>query len=554
MKKMKVAVLIFMTLTVSVILAQVKPAAAGTYSISQLDTGMVSDDLYPAINNHGQIVWFHNGCQFQTGDPEYTYTETGKYLLYQGGSLTPLNITTNYDYPWNYFHAPHLLLNDRGQIGYLIEKDGGYKIYFHDGPGGSPQLASGSLTTKSDVQLNQQGQMVWDSYDADTNLQVYLFNNGQGQGIPITNYTYTGSSTGFSGGLSLNDVGQVLWTDRFYDEDSNLVQYIQLYKEGVTQSIYSTINTMFFLQINNQGQVVWVEQDQATGRSNIMLYDGGSANVIPGGDGFLTGYVTFPQINNRGQVMWLGKKTSDSEEYNIYLYSDGSTTQVTNYTNSGTYVGTIDLYENYTDARTKFAPHLNNNGEIVWVTRVPNSSNPSYYDLTVQVYSGGQVTQLDHWTVNPTSPAFSTDVAMHAAYAQINDAGQVTWSRYNGAIVPDLNSDFEIYLATPVTLYATWAGTGLYKWDGGAWTQLHSAVPASMVVSGSTLYANFAGYGLYSWNGSAWTQLHSAIPTSMVVSGSTLYATFAGYGLYSWNGSAWTQLHSAVPATMVTGF
>jgi hypothetical protein len=68
------------------------------------------------------------------------------------------------------------------------------------------------------------------------------------------------------------------------------------------------------------------------------------------------------------------------------------------------------------------------------------------------VYSGGRVTQLDHWTVNPTSPMFSPEVAMHAAYAQINDAGQVTWARYNGAIVPNLNSDFEIYLATPVTL------------------------------------------------------------------------------------------------------
>jgi len=47
-----------MSLTVSVILVQVNPAAAATYAISQLNTGMVSDDLYPAINNQGQIVCF----------------------------------------------------------------------------------------------------------------------------------------------------------------------------------------------------------------------------------------------------------------------------------------------------------------------------------------------------------------------------------------------------------------------------------------------------------------------------------------------------------------
>jgi hypothetical protein len=454
MKKIAVAAFILITLTPIILLTQANPAAAGAYSVSRLDKGMVSDDLFPAINNRGEIVWYHAACQFQIGDPPVTYTETGKYYFYQGGSLTELNIHKNYDAPWNYFHPPPPLLNDQGQIGYLIQDykdDGKYKIYFHDGPVGAPQLASSGLPIKYDVQLNQQGQMVWDSYDDNANLQVYLFNNGHGQGIPITNYTYTGSYTGFSGGLSLNDAGQVVWTDRSY-EAANLVQTIRLLKEDATQSIYSSMNTMFFIQINNQGQVVWLEQDQATGKSNIMLYDGGIAKIIPGGDGFLWGYVTFLQMNNRGQVMWLGKKTDDNAEYNIYLYSNGSTTQVTHYTNNGTYVGVIDLYENWDNAKTKFSPYLNNNGEIVWVTKVPNSSHPTYLDLAVEVYSGGRITQLDRWTADPYMFANWGDAALHAVYAQINDVGQVVWSRYKGADVPNLSSDFEIYLATPVTL------------------------------------------------------------------------------------------------------
>ncbi len=47
----------------------------------------------------------------------------------------------------------------------------------------------------------------------------------------------------------------------------------------------------------------------------------------------------------------------------------------------------------------------------------------------------------------------------------------------------------------------------------------------------TTLYADFAGYGLYTWDGSTWSQLHSLSPASIAVSGSTLYATFTGYGL-----------------------
>ena len=452
---MKVAVLIFMALAVSVILTQANPAAAGTYSFSQLDKGMVSDDLYPAINNQGQIVWYHHGCQFEIGNPPDTswYIEEGKYYFYQGGSLTPLNIHTNYAYPWNYFHAPLPLLNDRGQIGYVIQdyNDGGYKIYFNDGPGSSPQLASGSFPMKWDLQLNQQGQMVWYCSDANSIAQVYLFNNGQGQGSPITSYTSSAGLVGFFSGLSLNDAGQVVWIDRTYDATSTLVHNIQLYQSGVTTRIYSTYNQIFYTKINKQGQVVWSER--AGVQSNIMLYDNGSANPIAGGDGVLDAQnVPFLQINNKGQVMWLGKTTANSE-YNIYLYSNGSTTQVTNYTNNGTGVGIIDVFENNSDERTKFAPYLNNNGEIVWVTKVPNSSNPTYYDLAVQVYSGGQVTQLDRWTYNWSMASTWTQDTMYPAYAQINDAGQVTWCRYNGAPdVADRNSDFEIYLATPVTL------------------------------------------------------------------------------------------------------
>lgn len=457
MKKFSFPALILITLTPIILLIQANSAGAGPYATRQLDTGLVSDDLFPTINNRGEIVWYHAACQIQTGEPPVTYTETGKYYFYQGGSRTVLNVPANNDPPSNYTHPPLPLLNDQGQIAYLIQDykgDGNYKIYFHNGPEGAPQLASSTASQPWDVQLNGQGRMVWANYGANVIPQVYLFENGQGLGTQITNYTDPSGWTGFSSGsLSLNDAGQAVWIERAYDAEAfAYVNHIRLrHQDGTTQRIYSTPNAMTFTRINSQGQVAWLEQNPETG-SSIMLYDGTSARHIPGGDGFLQGHVSPDlQINDRGQVMWLGNSPESSSWYNIFLYSNGATTQITHYTDAANVV--IDTQANWDNVKSKFAPRLNNNGEILWVTSVPNSAKSYLLDLELQVYSRGRITQLDRWTVNPMTTANWGDAALHAVYAQINDAGQVVWSRFKGPEVPTLfNSDFEIYLATPVTL------------------------------------------------------------------------------------------------------
>jgi hypothetical protein len=100
-------------------------------------------------------------------------------------------------------------------------------------------------------------------------------------------------------------------------------------------------------------------------------------------------------------VAW--KKRGDID-HNIYLYSNGNMTRVTHYQNDYG-MGTIfDLWQNsLTEAKTKFAPHMNNKGEIVWVTRIPNASNPSYWDMAVNAYNEGQITELNGWTVIPNA-------------------------------------------------------------------------------------------------------------------------------------------------------
>ena len=103
------------------------------------------------------------------------------------------------------------------------------------------------------------------------------------------------------------------------------------------------------------------------------------------------------------------------------------------------------------------------------------------------------------------------------------------------------------------TLFETDGVSGIWKWDGSAWSQLTSTNPENMVTSGSTLYVDFGtSDGLCKWDGAAWSQLTSANPENMVTSGSTIYAAFGASGIWKWDGSAWAQLSLANPEKMVT--
>ena len=87
------------------------------------------------------------------------------------------------------------------------------------------------------------------------------------------------------------------------------------------------------------------------------------------------------------------------------------------------------------------------------------------------------------------------------------------------------------------SLYATYTGSGLYKYDNTTWTRIDTVVPANMVASGSTLYATYTGSGLYKYNGSTWVHIDTVEPANMAASDSTSYAIFTGYGLYKYDGT-----------------
>jgi hypothetical protein len=100
------------------------------------------------------------------------------------------------------------------------------------------------------------------------------------------------------------------------------------------------------------------------------------------------------------------------------------------------------------------------------------------------------------------------------------------------------------------TLYGAFAGGGIWQWNGTTWSQVTPNTPAMMAVSGSTLYGAFTGGGIWQYNGTTWSQVTPNTPTMMAVSGSTLYGAFTGGGIWEWNGTTWSQVTPNTPTMM----
>jgi pimeloyl-ACP methyl ester carboxylesterase len=105
-------------------------------------------------------------------------------------------------------------------------------------------------------------------------------------------------------------------------------------------------------------------------------------------------------------------------------------------------------------------------------------------------------------------------------------------------------------------VYADFPESGIWKWDGTAWSQVTQNNPQSMAVSGSILYGNFgAGAGIWKWDGAAWTQVTPNAPTDMAAAGSSLYGNFGtGAGIWKWDGTTWSQVTPNAPTNMMGGF
>ena len=336
---------------------------------------------------------------------------------------------TNHTSNYSASHDPQI--NDRGDVVWqqrdTIDGTHWYNIYLL--PHGettplkltNPATPSGQFSEFSAApQINNNGDVVWEQYQVDQNWRVeisnvYLYN---GTTETVTNLTNLPVGNIQARIPQINDNGDVV----YYHRSPGPVSWwpktdVYLIKGATAASPPPPINLSdteqaHSFQINNNGEVVWVQWDGIDYTYNVYLYDGTSTSA-------LTDYTSdeearFVQINNNGEVVWEGYKRS-TRTLDLFFY-DGTTTA--KFTNSPT---RDYLYQ----------VQINDNGEVVWAQRV--RSNDTY---KVSLYDGTDIIDI-------------ANVQVHDGI-RINNRGEVIWDQLieNGS---DFTIDIFRYDGTEVT-------------------------------------------------------------------------------------------------------
>jgi len=251
------------------------------YDIIQI-TDNDYDDLYPRINNNGDIVW------------EGGILEEYREIYFYDGSITQI---TNNDY------------RDNGA--YI--NDNGYIVW----SGGIPPvtnnlfLYNGSTTTQithdeyyvGSGSINNNNDMAW-SVRGDG---IYYYPWG-GSVIEVTN-------VGANAGPQINDSGTIVYHKNPGGDGSSL----EIYKYNGTneENISNRGGQDTYPEVNVNEEVVW--QAWQSGKFEVLLYDGSDVTQIT--NNLLSNEI--PRINDNGQIVWFA-----AEE--IYIYDNGSSWAITN--------------------------------------------------------------------------------------------------------------------------------------------------------------------------------------------------------------------------------
>jgi hypothetical protein len=237
--------------------------------------------------------------------------------------------------------------------------------------------------------FNQQGHIAWGGPQGPQ--KAWLYQGG------VNNLIYSGSA--LVQNLAMNDSDQIVWDS----VSSTNLGDIYLYSNGtVTQLTHHEIDntTHAYPQINNQGDIAWVESGLPGVR--VVLLKGG---VIGYGSPY-TGEIYFnPSLNNLGQMVWSQRQTGAGEKFQIFFYDGVTTHQLTSDTDGD-----------------NILPIINDRGDIIWAHK---TAAPDWDDL--RHYRDG-----DYQTI-------TTELHYVNAYSYaLNNLGEIAWIRSGSYIGPNL--------------------------------------------------------------------------------------------------------------------
>jgi hypothetical protein len=271
--------------------------------------------------------------------------------------------------------GPHFHFSQNGDIVYqtqLWSNNLGrwtYSLYlYHQSTGRTTPIPSGT-ELKFDLQINDQGQVVWGEHDMTAKQdRIYLYQDGIT--MPISGTAYLSSQP------RLNNGGQVAY--KAYDGNVTKIYFFDGYVSGPlaggNSSNYDPV-------INDKGQIAWLGFDANETEAHVYFFDGNSSRRVS-----FTGNAVKQQLNQDGWVMWeIGAGQNYIDHYALYLYTGGEPAE-----------NPIQLATNiyYLSQDPKFGA----SGQVIWLERQAGSGNDYLWQYLAGVTSqigGSGTTNFD---------------------------------------------------------------------------------------------------------------------------------------------------------------
>jgi len=247
-------------------------------------------------------------------------------------------------------------------------------------------------------------------------------------------------------------------------------------------------------------------------------------------------------VMSNDKTMMIGVSNDSGGGYDLIIFmKTGGTYEISDLQGEGTQYGLVagsvpgwfyGSYSSNAPGGMTWSSYLDSNGST-WIS----SSGPAF-----SMDTGGIITV-------PSIPALK----FHGMLNQQKNIFVYVFSGYPGSNQSIGGDILGVGVISPeVSLYGSFTGAGIWKWDGTSWTQATPNNPLQMVASESNLYGSFTGGGIWKWDGMNWIQVTHNNPQSMVMLGSNLYGSFISAGIWKWDGTNWTQVTHNNPDLMVT--
>jgi hypothetical protein len=273
----------------------------GYEGIIDITTDTVADNLWPSMNNRGQIVWSRRS------DPLDDLT--AEIFLYDNGNVTQLTD--------DYVRDAYPDINDAGVIVWSRGIGSGGTMEIVRCQNGVITRLTSDAYSDYRPRINENGRIAWCKWTGggcqNSDCDIYLYN-----GTTVKRITFGGSS---QQSPDLNELDDVVWTRYNFCHSPWTSTIMVRYADGTIEALTDDTGADRVPTINNARLVVWLGDDPPLWEDHIHLYQEGVTTT-------LTPWGSASYLNNCGDIAF-NRWHPDSQTWQVWLYRQGQFYQIT---------------------------------------------------------------------------------------------------------------------------------------------------------------------------------------------------------------------------------